>query len=136
MATNFLAPMNLLILVLFIYKTSLQLRNVASKDDLHPDYYVISPVLVELRLNEASFLARGTCAVHRFARMLQSTTQLRVALSCSGLIPLLLVILSGDISLNPGPNWRYPCSACRKPERPTTQLLRCQVSHPMPPSWR
>ena len=38
---------------------------------------------------------------------------------------LLLLILSGDIETNPGPNYKFPCLRCVKPVRSNQKGLQC-----------
>ena len=43
---------------------------------------------------------------------------------CIGTIALLL-LLSGDIEVNPGPNYKFPCSRCEKPVKANQDGLQC-----------
>ena len=38
---------------------------------------------------------------------------------------LKLLLLCGDIDLNPGPLWKYPCGVCNKPVRSNQNSLQC-----------
>ena len=38
---------------------------------------------------------------------------------------LKLLLLCGDIDLNPGPQWKYPCGVCNKPVRSNQKGLQC-----------
>ena len=46
-----------------------------------------------------------------------------MALSYFGVI----LLLSGDISINPGPQTRYPCSICNRPVRCNQKALLCDL---------
>ena len=111
----------MLFLALFFYKSTLHCH-IATEDDPHlPGYIIISPVLIQFKLNQASLLVAETCAVHRIVTIirLNSTT------NNLSLFLLRLIILSGDISLNPGPNWRYPCGVCKNPVKSNQNGLQC-----------
>ena len=119
MAATFLALMNLLFLTFVFYNSPLFHHKFATEDDPHLPVYTFSSVLVQVNLNQASLLAVGTCADHWIASIvtLNSTivTNYDSTAKSLCLILLHLIILSGDISLNPGPNWLYPCGICKNP---------------------
>ena len=37
----------------------------------------------------------------------------------------LILLLGGDIYVNPGPNWKYPCVACKKPVKANQDGILC-----------
>ena len=54
----------------------------------------------------------------------------RTSSTCSSLtvikrLLLSLLLLGGDIQLNPGPNWRYPCGVCNKPVKRNQKGIQC-----------
>lgn len=136
MAATFLALMNLLFLTFVFYNSPLFHHKFATEDDPHLPVYTFSSVLVQVNLNQTSLLAVGTRADHWIAAI---TTLNSTAKSLS-LILLHLIILSGDISLNPGPNWLYPCGISKKKynksKRIAMQLLWYLVSHTILFGWR
>ena len=40
-------------------------------------------------------------------------------------IVLNLILLCGDINVNPGPNWKYPCGICKKPVKSNQRGIQC-----------
>ena len=36
-----------------------------------------------------------------------------------------LLLLSGDINVNPGPTWKYPCGVCKKPVKSNQRGIQC-----------
>ena len=38
---------------------------------------------------------------------------------------LTVLLLGGDIRLNPGPNWKYPCGTCNKPVKRSQKGIQC-----------
>lgn len=84
---NFSGCDEFVVLALFFYNTSLYCHNIATEVDLHLPRYVISPVLVQFQLNQASLLAADTRAVHRsaaFMRLDSTTNNLRLFFSRRG----------------------------------------------------
>ena len=47
----------------------------------------------------------------RFTKKSSKSTNSRVF----KILLLSLLLLGGDIQLNPGPNWKFPCGSCNKP---------------------
>ena len=46
------------------------------------------------------------------------------------LLLLVILVLSGDIQLNPGPpNWKYPCGLCSKPVKCNQPGIECEVCY-------
>ena len=69
------------------------------------------------------------CAAELRASELHKQTWRRPGTRCA-MTGLLLLLLSGDVSLNPGPdsgprNWKYPCGTCQKPVRSNQRGLQC-----------
>ena len=40
---------------------------------------------------------------------------------------IIIILLAGDIELNPGPNWKYPCGVCSGPVRSNQKGIFCDV---------
>ena len=36
-----------------------------------------------------------------------------------------LLLLCGDVNLNPGPNWKFPCGICSKPVKSNQMGIQC-----------
>ena len=44
------------------------------------------------------------------------------------LISIWLILLGGDVEVNPGPrNWKYPCGVCAKPVKSNQRGVQCDV---------
>ena len=72
-----------------------------------------------------SFLVPGRCqdTDYRCRKESCSRSTIRAASRSSF---MLFLLLSGDVSLNPGPrNWKYPCSVCHKPVTKNQDGLQC-----------
>lgn len=55
----------------------------------------------------------GLEAIHRERKLMKSSNKCDLR-SC-GKFFIAALLLSGDIQLNPGPNWKYPCGICERP---------------------
>ena len=80
----------------------------------------ISPYLAQFSLWEASYHLESMTTRSAILMKLTSSSQ-----DISGLNILSLLILCGDISSNPGPNWKYPCGVCLKPVKINQKGLLC-----------
>lgn len=107
MAGSFLVPIKLMFLALYLHNLSLKRQYSALEDVTCLNGYVITPSLFHMRMNEASLLANQETDARR-------TKQTSLPHN-SGSMALHLIILSGDIALNSGPKYCYPCGACSKP---------------------
>lgn len=120
MATIFVAPAKLLFFTIYL------LNLTSFKDSNHSKYVpklhevFISPSLAQFSLCEASY--------HHESWVTRSAIWMKITSSSqdiSGLNILSLLILCGDISSNPGPNWKYPCGVCLKPVKINQKGLLC-----------
>ena len=114
MAGSLLAPIKLMFLALYLHNLSLQRQYSALEDVTCLNGYVISPSLLRMRMNEVGLLVNET-------RRTKPTSLPHN----SGSMALRLIILSGDIAQNPGPKYRYPCSACSKPVKSNQKGIHC-----------
>ncbi len=45
----------------------------------------------------------------------------------SSFLVLSLLLLSGNVELNPSPHYKYPCGSCTKPVKPNRRGVQCDI---------
>lgn len=105
-----------LFLALSLHNFSLKGRDFVFEETTCQNGYVISASLRRMKLNEAGLLVNET-GIDR--------TKTISLLSSTGSLSLCLFILSGDIALNPGPKYHYPCGARSKPVKVNQKGVQC-----------
>lgn len=116
MATKFLNPLSLLVLAIFyVQKPHHFSENTRESSNLN----------LVATLGRKNSLHLGYEA---FYQRINSKISLNSSTSSnSGLLFLSILLLSGDIQPNPGPNWRYPSGACTKPVKVNQKGVQCDV---------
>ena len=112
---QFLAPGIFVILALFfrnkpyVYpstmSSSTSMYNLSNLDQFSSGSTAALTILFNLRSQRSAILK------------VRSGTQLRFL--------LILLLYCGDVELNPGPQWKYPCGICRKPDKQNQQGIQC-----------
>ncbi len=111
MASNFLAPFISLFLAMFLTQKAPNLSNFTTGiDDFGLNITLAGNKPIQIGF-EAFYKVKIT----------SSTWPNR---SVNGIL-LSILLLSGDIQLNPGPNWKYPCGACTKPVKINQKGVQC-----------
>ncbi|XP_048575802.1 uncharacterized protein LOC125557331 [Nematostella vectensis] len=110
----FQAPLEILFLALLL----------SSKLDFDsPENFLIHPGLIyQQYVGQEAFLTSfsGRIRVNgRPGSAILDSPPTRARLLCG------LLLLCGDISLNPGPAWKYPCGLCKKPVKSNQRGLQC-----------
>lgn len=116
MAGIFMPPMKLIFLALSLHNFSLKGHDFVFEETTCQNGFVISAFLLRMKLNEAGLLVNET-GIDR--------TKTISLVSSTGSLSLCLFILSGDIALNPGPKYHYPCGACSKPVKVNQKGVQC-----------
>ena len=120
MAVKLLTLAKLLVFSFYIYRVSFsELQNYVQTTC--PSLGLrISARLVNISLYRANCLAELCSDRSAMFTRITSTAHLK-----SGLDNLSFLMLCGDMPLNPGPNWRYPCGVCEKPVKKNQKGLQC-----------
>lgn len=118
MATTFLVSGIIFVLSIIVHLNHRQSITVISENNLE---FITSGWISKYRLllvGYESFIAKG--------RSYQSAI-LNPYDSHLGLSRLLckLLLLGGNVALNPGPNWKYPCGKCSKPVKSNQKGILC-----------
>lgn len=115
MAANFLAPLSVVLLAVLrsqkIYYTPRLARGING--------YGLNSTLIN-----SEPIPTGLEAIYshnRFARALSRCSYSTVTKKYL----LTVLLLDGDIHLNPGPNWKYPCGTCNKPVKRNQKGTQC-----------
>ena len=115
MAANFLAPFSVLVFAVLLGQKSYYMPHsmmgidgfglnitLASSDPILTGFVAIHS---QNRLNITSCTCSSSAVIKRFL--------------------LSVLLLGGDIQLNPGPNWKYPCGVCNKAVRRNQKGIQC-----------
>lgn len=114
MAAIFTTLIKLMFFAVYCHNLTLKRHESASVVATGLNEYIISPSLFQFSLNEASLLTNDFHA-----------DRAKPASYNSGSLALCLIILSGDISLNPGPQYRHPRGTCSRPVKSNQKGLQC-----------
>ena len=119
MAAKFFRVVKSILFTLFIYSNVILDTNLSVKSSLSFNQFHISSSLAELNLVEASYhhdTNGGRPAILKRTRSLQAN---------AGFDLLGMLLLCGDISLNPGPRCQYPCGVCSKAVKSNQRGVQC-----------
>ena len=112
--TILLAPLAIVFFAVFIHQKTDEI-SLSALDQTHPargnEFSYPSSLI---RVNDEAFITS-------YGRQRRSTLFAKPT-SC---ILLNLLLLCGDISLNPGPNWKFPCSLCKGPVKSNQRGIQC-----------
>ena len=115
MAANFLAPLSVVFLAVLlsqkIYYTPRLTRGING--------YGLNPTLINSEPTPTGLEA--FYSHNRSARALSTWSYSTVTKKCL----LTVLLLGGDIHLNPGPNWKYPCGTCNKLVKRNQKGIQC-----------
>ena len=115
MAANFLAPLSVVFLAVLlsqkIYYTPRRTRGING--------YGLNSTLINSEPTPTGLEA--FYSHNRSARALSTWSYSTVTKKCL----LTVLLLGGDIHLNPGPNWKYPCETCNKPVKRNQKGIQC-----------
>ena len=75
-------------------------------------------------LNAGDLLHPSNYSIRRLKLSLSSRS---VQITKSKSAWIIILLLAGDIELNPGPNWKYPCGACSGPVKSNQKGIYCDV---------
>ena len=111
---KFSAPMAVLFFCLFIRYNLISNDFVDTISLIPANQYLIKPQIIsspsfEAFLSSQNYQRRAAI----FARKPRSSLLLN------------LILLCGDININPGPAWKYPCGLCKKPVKCNQLGLQC-----------
>ena len=117
-ATNFHSSWIILVLSLTTYSILCKNQQIASRNDQE---YISAGWINKVRLllvGRVSFVAETR---HSRSAILNPYDV------HPGLLKLLckLLLLGGDVMLNPGPNWKFPCGKCEKPVKSNQKGIMC-----------
>ncbi|XP_015763562.1 PREDICTED: uncharacterized protein LOC107342574 [Acropora digitifera] len=115
MAANFLAPFSIVVLAVLLSQKLAYTPNIATGINGYGLNSVLAstePFLTDL---EAFY------SYDRFTKESSTSTSSRVFKR----LLLSLLLLAGDIQLNPEPNWKFPCGSCNKPVKKNQKGFQC-----------
>ena len=115
MAANFLVLFSIVVLAVLLSQKLSYTPNIATGIN----GYGLNSVLA----NTEPFLTglEAFYSYDRFTKKSSTSTSSRV----SKRLLLSLLLLGGDIELNPGPNWKFPCGSCNKPVKKNQKGIQC-----------
>ncbi len=107
----------LIVLITLVRITPSQYRELPhpAKNSDHPNSIRFAPVYISLHACEL-------IAMHRKLSHLSLSRLTKLSLV------IWLLLLSGDIEVNPGPtNWKYPCGTCSNPVKTNQHGILCEI---------
>ena len=114
-ATKFLAPYALLLLTVLLHSKLFP-------NTVGDEHYIVPPTCRALMDYSSPWALRT-------GKLLLNGVGKRTAIlevkPKSLLVVLNILLLCGDVDLNPGPQWKYPCGVCRKPVKSNQKGIRC-----------
>lgn len=115
MAANFLSPFSIVVLAVLLSQKLAYTPNIATGINgfgLNSVLASTEPFITGL---EAFY------SYDRFTKESSTSTSSRVFKR----LLLSLLLLAGDIQLNPEPNWKFPCGSCNKPVKKNQKGFQC-----------
>jgi hypothetical protein len=80
---------------------------------------------LNITLASTQSIAVGLESAHRLCGRKGTISSNNFDTKCSGRFLLFILLLGGDIQINPGPNYKYPCGVCSKPVKSNQNCLQC-----------
>ena len=113
-ATGFLAPINFLVLATLLYSKLLPESTVFTESHAATDGNNLIQICTQLRVSTAVFLSSRRKSLDAILNL-----NFQARLLCH------LLLLGGDISVNPGPQWKFPCTICTNPVKTNQRGICC-----------
>ncbi len=80
---------------------------------------------LNITLASTQSIAVGLESAHRLYGRKGTISTNNFDTKCSGRFLLFILLLGGDIQINPGPNYKYLCGVCSKPVKSNQKYLQC-----------